>query len=140
MSFGPFLFGAPGALLALLALPVLYFIMRATPPPPQREQFPPARLLEGLHTEDQSRERAPWWRVVPALAAPLAPSSPVFVPDARRPSPTPTWWSLGPRCIRRWLALLGFEQERLTYHFQKEAAGVVPMYTIVAKRVATPAT
>ncbi|MEZ5958865.1 MAG: DUF4159 domain-containing protein [Hyphomonadaceae bacterium] len=64
MSFGPFLFGAPGALLALLALPVLFFIMRATPPPPQREQFPPARLLEGLRTDDQSRERAPWWLVL----------------------------------------------------------------------------
>ncbi|MEZ5955901.1 MAG: DUF4159 domain-containing protein [Hyphomonadaceae bacterium] len=64
MSFGPFLFGAPGALLALLALPVLFFIMRATPPPPQREQFPPARLLEGLRTDDRSRERAPWWLVL----------------------------------------------------------------------------
>jgi hypothetical protein len=64
LSFGPFLFAAPGALLALLALPALFFIMRATPPPPQREQFPPARLLEGLRTEDQTRERAPWWLVL----------------------------------------------------------------------------
>jgi hypothetical protein len=99
----------------------------------------PRRLMR-LFASERMRALAPWWRAVPTLAAPLASSSPVFVPDARRPSPTPTWWSLGPRCIRRWLALLGFEQERLTYHFQKEAAGVVPMYTIVAKRYATPAT
>ncbi len=72
MSFGPILFGAPGALLALLALPALFWLMRATPPPPQRTQFPPARLLLGLHTEEQSRERPPLWLVVfRALAATL---------------------------------------------------------------------
>jgi hypothetical protein len=86
LSFGPFLFGAPGALFALLALPVLYFIMRATPPPPQREQFPPARLLEGLHTEDQSRERAPWWlvlfRMLAATLLILAFARPSLAPQA----------------------------------------------------------
>lgn len=86
MSFGPFLFGAPGALLALLALPVLYFIMRATPPPPQRAQFPPARLLEGLHTEEPSRERAPWWlvlfRMLAAALLILAFARPSLAPQA----------------------------------------------------------
>ncbi len=86
MSFGPFLFGAPGALLALLVLPVLFFIMRATPPPPQREQFPPARLLEGLRTEDQSRERAPWWlvlfRMLAAALLILAFARPSLAPQA----------------------------------------------------------
>jgi hypothetical protein len=92
------------------------------------------RVLARLFAPDAMRRLAPWWRVVPALAAPLAPASPVFVPDARRGDPTPTWWSLGPRCIRRFLALLDFEVERVTYHFQREASGVVPMYTIVARR------
>ncbi|MEQ1493330.1 MAG: BatA domain-containing protein, partial [Terricaulis sp.] len=86
LSFGPFLFGAPGALLALLALPVLFFIMRATPPPPQREQFPPARLLEGLRTDDQSRERAPWWlvlfRMLAAALLILAFARPSLAPQA----------------------------------------------------------
>lgn len=86
MSFGPFLFGAPGALLALLALPVLFFIMRATPPPPQREQFPPARLLEGLRTDDQSHERAPWWlvlfRMLAAALLILAFARPSLAPQA----------------------------------------------------------
>ncbi len=72
MSLGPILFAAPGALLALLALPALWWLMRATPPPPQRTQFPPARLLQGLHTQEQSRERAPWWLLLArALAATL---------------------------------------------------------------------
>ncbi len=72
MSFGPILFGAPGALLALLVLPALIWLMRATPPPPTREQFPPTRLLQGLRTDDQSKERAPLWLVLfRALAATL---------------------------------------------------------------------
>ena len=72
MTIGPILFGAPWALAALAVLPVLWWLMRATPPPPQRTQFPPTRLLEGVRTEDQSRERAPWWLVLfRALAAAL---------------------------------------------------------------------
>ncbi len=61
MNLGPLFFAAPGALLALAALPLLWWLMRATPPPPQRAIFPPARLLLGLRTEEQARERAPWW-------------------------------------------------------------------------------
>lgn len=64
MSIGPLLIAAPGALLALLILPALIWIMRATPPPPQIAQFPPVRLLLGLRTEQQSRERAPLWLVL----------------------------------------------------------------------------
>jgi Methyltransferase domain len=96
------------------------------------------RLLARLFAPVPVRRLAPWWRVVPALAARLSPASPVFVPDARRPTPTPTWWSLGPRCMGRYLALLGFEEERVTYHFQRAGAGVVPMYTVVAKRRGRP--
>ncbi|MGE0742896.1 MAG: DUF4159 domain-containing protein [Hyphomonadaceae bacterium] len=64
MTLGPILFGAPGALFALLALPALIWLMRATPPAPQRAQFPPTRLLLGFKTEEQSRERAPLWLVL----------------------------------------------------------------------------
>jgi hypothetical protein len=86
LSFGPFLFAAPGALFALLALPALFFIMRATPPSPAREQFPPTRLLEGLRTEEQSRERAPLWlvlfRMLAAALLILAFARPSLAPSA----------------------------------------------------------
>lgn len=86
MSFGPLLFGAPGALLALLALPALWWLMRATPPPPQRAQFPPTRLLLGLKTDEQSRERAPWWlllfRMLAAALLILAFARPSLAPSA----------------------------------------------------------
>ncbi|MFZ2029259.1 MAG: DUF4159 domain-containing protein [Vitreimonas sp.] len=85
MTFGPFLFGAPWALAALAALPLLWWLMRATPPPPQRTQFPPTRLLMGLHTDEQSRERAPLWLVIfRALAAAL------LIVAFARPSLAPT--------------------------------------------------
>lgn len=86
MNFGPFLFAAPGALFALLALPALFFLMRATPPAPARMQFPPTRLLEGLRTEEQSRERAPLWlvlfRMLAAALLILAFARPSLAPSA----------------------------------------------------------
>lgn len=86
MSFGPFLFAAPGALWALLALPALWFIMRASPPPPQRAEFPPTRLLEGLRSDEQTRQRAPWWLVLLRMAAAalliLAFAKPSLAPSA----------------------------------------------------------
>lgn len=85
MSIGPFLFGAPLALAALATLPLIWWLMRATPPPPQRAQFPPTRLLMGLRTDEQSRERAPWWLVLfRALAAAL------MIVAFARPSLAPT--------------------------------------------------
>ncbi|MDX2276824.1 MAG: DUF4159 domain-containing protein [Hyphomonadaceae bacterium] len=85
MTIGPILFGAPWALVALAALPALWWLLRATPPPPQRAAFPPARLLQGLHTEEQSRERAPLWLVLfRALAATL------LILAFARPSLAPT--------------------------------------------------
>lgn len=64
MTLGPIVFGAPWALLGLLALPALYWIIRAAPPPPRRALFPPLRLLAGLATDEETRRRAPLWLVV----------------------------------------------------------------------------
>jgi hypothetical protein len=48
MSFGALTFGAPWALAAKAALAVLSRHLRAAPPPRQREEFPPRRLLDDL--------------------------------------------------------------------------------------------
>jgi len=86
VSFGPLLFGAPGALFVLSALPALWWLMRATPPPPQRAMFPPTRLLLGLKTEEQTRERAPLWLVIFRMLAAalliLALARPSLAPSA----------------------------------------------------------
>lgn len=60
-SLGPLAFGAPWLLAALLALPVLWWLLRATPPAPRRVRFPAIRLLAGLKQEDETPARTPWW-------------------------------------------------------------------------------
>lgn len=61
MAIGALFFAAPLALLAFLALPALYWLIRATPPPPAQQAFAPLRLLLGLSTDEALRRRAPWW-------------------------------------------------------------------------------
>jgi hypothetical protein len=73
VTFGPLFFAAPAALLALIALPALFWLLRATPPAPQRVRFPPLRILLGIRTEEEARRRAPLWLVLlRAFAAALA--------------------------------------------------------------------
>lgn len=73
MTLGPLFFAAPAALFALLALPALFFLLRATPPAPQKVMFPPLRILLGIRTEEEAKRRAPLWLVLlRAFAAALA--------------------------------------------------------------------
>lgn len=73
MTLGSLFFAAPAALFALLALPALFFLLRATPPAPQKQVFPPLRILIGIRTEEEAKRRAPLWLVLlRAFAAALA--------------------------------------------------------------------
>ena len=60
----------------------------------------------------------------------------LFVPDAELCEPSTTWWHIAPSAIRRFIAVLGFENSRVTYHFQQheETSKRVPFYTIVGRR------
>lgn len=66
MSFGlgALTFLTPLALLALIALPILWWLLRATPPSPQRIAFPAIRLLFGLKPKEETPHRTPWWLIV----------------------------------------------------------------------------
>src|SRR5271165_1844176 len=64
----PLAFAAPAVLAALVGLAALYFLLRVTPPRPQRALFPPLRLLIGLDPKDTQPARTPW----PILALRLA--------------------------------------------------------------------
>jgi hypothetical protein len=55
------IFAAPWVLLALAALPVLWWLLRVTPPTPRREVFPAIRLLLGLTATAETPSRTPWW-------------------------------------------------------------------------------
>lgn len=54
-------FTSPFLLLGLLALPVLWLLLRAIPPAPLRRRFPGVMLLLGLKDDDQVSDRTPWW-------------------------------------------------------------------------------
>ena len=80
-------FGAPYVLWALAGLPVIYWLLRVTPPAPKRIVFPPLRLLFGLKASEETPARTPWWLllmrllaaavVIGALAEPLWDPTPV---------------------------------------------------------------
>jgi hypothetical protein len=62
-------FGAPWLLTGLLALPVLWLLLRVTPPAPRTQKFPPLRLLLGLTNEEETPAKTPWWLLLLRLAA-----------------------------------------------------------------------
>jgi hypothetical protein len=61
LSIGSFAFAAPWLLLALAALPVLWWLLRAIPPAPRQVAFPAIRLLFGLQSPEETPLRTPWW-------------------------------------------------------------------------------
>ena len=62
-------FGSPLILAGLAALPVLWWLLRVTPPLPRRTLFPPLRLLRGLEDEEQTPAATPWWLLLLRLLA-----------------------------------------------------------------------
>lgn len=87
MSLGPFLFMAPLALLALLVLPLIWLVLRATPPAPKSAALPSLRLLEGIDPREETPARTPWWllllRFLAAAAAILGLSLPLYAPGVQ---------------------------------------------------------
>ena len=84
LAIGSLAFLNPWLLLALLALPALWYILRATPPAPARISFPGVRLLLGLEDPEKTPDRTPWWllllRMAIAAAAILAFADPGIIP------------------------------------------------------------
>ena len=54
-------FAEPWLLLGLLALPLLWILLRAVPPAPIRRVFPGVALLLGLKDKDVQSDKTPWW-------------------------------------------------------------------------------
>ena len=77
-------FAAPWLLAGLIALPVLWWLLRAVPPAPGRRSFPGTRLLLGLRDTETTPERTPWWllalRMLALGLAILAFAGPVLNP------------------------------------------------------------
>lgn len=90
---GPLGFTAPWLLLGLVALPILWFLLRAVPPAPIRRRFPGVALLLGLADEEVQAERTPWWllalRMAALAAAILGFAGPILNPVATGPARGP---------------------------------------------------
>ncbi len=93
MSFGALAFTAPWLLLGLIALPILWLLLRAVPPAPIVRRFPGVALLLGLTDEDRQADKTPWWllllRALAVAAAIVGFAGPVFNPDHRSPGTGP---------------------------------------------------
>ncbi|MEM1363412.1 MAG: DUF4159 domain-containing protein [Pseudomonadota bacterium] len=84
LTLGPIGFTAPFLLLALIALPVLWIVLRAVPPAPIRRRFPGVALLLGLSDDSTQTDRTPWWllllRTLAVAAVILGLAGPVLNP------------------------------------------------------------
>lgn len=80
-------FTTPLALIGLLALPLIWWLLRFNPPHPQQVRFPPFRLLLDLISKEEQPQHTPWWvllirlgmaaAIILAVAGPLLNASSV---------------------------------------------------------------
>ena len=85
---GPIGFIAPWLLLGLIALPILWLLLRAVPPAPIKRRFPGVALLLGLVDDETQSDRTPWWllllRLLAIAAVIIGFAGPVLNPQADR--------------------------------------------------------
>jgi hypothetical protein len=61
-------FATPLALWGLLALPIIWWLLRFVPPRPRPQDFPPIRILLGLKPKQETPDKTPWWLMAIRLA------------------------------------------------------------------------
>ena len=86
IALGPLAFAAPLALLGLFALPLLWMVLRATPPSPREVVFAPLALLRRIARTPETPQSTPLWLIVLRLFLAalviLALARPVWQPEA----------------------------------------------------------
>ena len=85
MIFGlPLGFTSPLILIALAALPLLWWLLRLVPPRPRRIAFPPTRILLEIEPKEETPARTPWWltalRLLLAALIIIAAAGPLWNP------------------------------------------------------------
>ena len=85
LALGSLAFVSPWLLVALAALPIIWWLLRVTPPAPRRIAFPAIRLLLGLVPREETPARTPLWlillRMVLAALVILAVAHPLLNPQ-----------------------------------------------------------
>ncbi|MBX2856549.1 MAG: BatA domain-containing protein, partial [Rhodobacteraceae bacterium] len=86
-AFGTLAFLQPAFLAALIALPILWWLLRVSPPAPRRVRFPGVQLLLDLVDRERTPDRTPWWllllRMLALAALIFAFAQPVLNPKER---------------------------------------------------------
>lgn len=81
----PLAFTSPWLLMALLSLPIIWWLLRLTPPKPQEEVFPPTRILARLQEKEETPAQSPWWltllRLLMAALVIIAMAGPILNPE-----------------------------------------------------------
>src|ERR1700722_1302324 len=87
LSLGALAFAAPWLLLGFAVLPILWWLLRVTPPAPRRIRFPALRLLLDLVPREETPAKTPLWlillRMMLAALIILALAHPLLNPSAR---------------------------------------------------------
>jgi hypothetical protein len=106
-------FGTPLALAGLLALPVIWWLLRFTPPRPRQLRFPPLRILLSLPNQEETPDKTPWWllalRLLLAALLILAVAQPFLQPRGSGVLPA------GPRLIivdNGWAGAVQWQERR----------------------------
>src|SRR5439155_15957048 len=93
LALGSLAVASPWLLVALAALPIIWWLLRVTPPAPRRIVFPAIRLLLGLVPRDETPARTPLWlilvRMTLAALVICALARPLLNPQARLASMGP---------------------------------------------------
>jgi hypothetical protein len=104
-------FAAPLTLFGLLGLPLIYWLLRVTPPRPREIVFPPTKILRELKPDEETPAKTPWWlmalRLALAAALIFAMAGPVWAPSGIVATSAPTLividdgWPAAPTWERR---------------------------------------
>src|SRR5260370_37564541 len=93
LALGSLGFAAAGRGGAVGALPIIWWLLRVTPPAPRRVAFPAIRLLLGLVPREETPARTPLWLILLRMAVAalviLAVAHPLLNPHARLGSTGP---------------------------------------------------
>lgn len=133
---GALSFTSPFLLSALLSLPAIWFLLRATPPAPKEVRFPAFDILRRLAKTTETPDRTPWWILAMRLAIAafliLALAGPVL-----NAPPPPT--SIGPLVVvvdDSWAAAPGWRLRRDAIFSAAEQATRAKRETYLATTVA----
>jgi hypothetical protein len=117
LALGPIAFTAPWMLATLAALPVLWWLLRITPPAPLVRAFPPLRLLLAVRRQDETPARTPLWlillRMLIAALIIVALAHPILNPGHALRGSGPLvlviddGWAAGPRWAARETTIAG---------------------------------